>query len=119
MNRLITATVLMLASATAFAGMVGDVADVQTTSPVKTDKDLTGLIGVGALLRPEYIGSNDDETKAVPLINISYKDTLYFAYNRLGVWFWKSADNSLRFGAVAKPRRGYEDHHNERLRRQV
>jgi outer membrane protein len=111
-----TATTLMLASATAVGGMVGDVADVQSTSQVSAEKDFTGLIGVGALLRPEYIGSNDDETKAVPLINISYKDTVYFAYNRLGVWFWKSADASLRFGAVAKPRRGYEDHYDKRLR---
>jgi len=109
-----TAVGLALASASALAGTMGDVADLPDTKAV-AQKDFTGMLGVAALSRPEYIGSNENETIAVPLVKLDYKDTVYFKFNRAGVWFWKPANTDLRFGALVKSRRGWDDSDDKRL----
>jgi hypothetical protein len=63
MYKLITATVLMLGSVTALAGVVGDLDDLENVGDPeviqkKGPGNFTGAIGVGILSRPEYIGSD-------------------------------------------------------------
>jgi outer membrane protein len=91
------------------AGGLGDLSSLPET-PAEGKADFRALIGVGAVSRPEYIGSDRDDTTApIPLINVSYKDIAYFKFNRAGVWFWKAGDTGVRFGALLKPRQGWDD----------
>ena len=77
MKRLMTVAGLMFAGSTAFAGSLGDVSDVPAAR-VKSEKELSGFLGLGALWRPEYIGGDTTETKPVPLISVDYRDIVYF-----------------------------------------
>jgi MipA family protein len=106
MHRSFPAILLTLASSTALAGGLGDLATLPDPKP-RVEDDFTGMIGLGALVRPEYIGADTSETKAVPLINVNYRDIAYIRFNRAGVWFWKPQDTGLRFGALLKPRTGW------------
>jgi outer membrane protein len=113
MYKLITAAALMMASVTALAGVVGDLDDLENIGDPaviqkKAPGNFTGLVGIGVLSHPEYIGSDKEDTAFVPLINVSYKDTVYLDLSSLGAWFWKSADTSLRIGVLARSRRGWE-----------
>jgi len=105
---------LMFASSAALAGSLGDVSDVPATH-VKSEKELSGFLGLGALWRPEYVGGDTTETKPVPLISVDYRDIVYFKLNRLGVWFWKQGQEGFRIGAVAQPRRGWRRNDGNRL----
>ena len=114
MKRVMTVAGLMLAGSAAVAGSLGDVSDVPATH-VKSEKELSGFLGLGALWRPEYIGGDTTETKAVPLISVDYRDIVYFKLNRLGVWVWKQGQEGFRIGAVAQPRRGWRRNDGNRL----
>jgi outer membrane protein len=98
----------------AIASGIGDVASLPETR-TEAGTGLHGMLGIAALNQPEYIGSDNDETRAVPLININYNDIAYIKFNRAGVWFWKTPDTGVRFGAVIKPRRGWDDSDGSRL----
>lgn len=101
------ALALSLASVSAFAtstvGSMNSVPDVNSDSK----KGFHGQIGLGAASMPEYIGAKDSETVGVPLINVSYNDTFYFKFNRLGAWFYKN-DNGFRVGGVLTRQAGYD-----------
>ena len=94
------AAVLAAASTTTYALELGGVASVDAP---ESDKNWSGMIGLAAMSRPEYIGSEDSEGAGVPVIVVDYKDTAYFKVNRGGVWFWKP-NEEFRVGAVAKIR---------------
>ncbi len=67
----------------------------------------SGMVGLAGLNLPEYVGSDETETLALPLIMVDYNDTFYFKVNILGAWLWKPND-SFRFGLAAMPRRGID-----------
>lgn len=67
------------------------------------DKDWSGMVGLAALAEPEYVGSDDTEGAALPVIVVDYKDTAYFKINRAGYWLWKP-DENFRMGAVLQIR---------------
>jgi len=114
MKRLVGMGCLLLSAGAAFAGTIGDVADIPPVK-VQKDKDLKGFLGIAGLQRPEYVGGNDTETVLAPLISLDYKDTAYIKLNRAGVWFWKPEDTGLRFGALLKSRRGWRRNDGDRL----
>jgi outer membrane protein len=114
MKKLMTVAGLMLVSSAAFAGTVGDMSDVPDARAEK-EKDLSGFLGLGAVSRPKYIGSDNNDTIPVPLISVDYKDTAYFKLNHAGVWFWKQGKEGFRAGAVLQPRRGWRRNDGNRL----
>ncbi|HLA02136.1 MAG TPA: MipA/OmpV family protein, partial [Aestuariivirga sp.] len=59
--------------------------DMQATSA-----GLHGSIGMGVAVMPEYEGSKDHKTRAIPNINLFYGDTLFFTRMTAGA-------NLLRF----------------------
>ena len=67
------------------------------------NKDWNGMIGLTALYQPQYIGDDDEQMTAAPVIVVDYKDTFYFKLNRGGWWFWKP-NESWRLGAVLQVR---------------
>lgn len=115
MKRLIAIVGLTLASSAALASGLGDISDVPESRAEKGDKDLSGFLGAGAVWKPEYVGGDTTETKAVPLINVDFRDIVYFKLNHLGVWFWKQGQEGFRIGAMAKPRRGWRRNDGNRL----
>jgi len=73
----------------------------------EANKGFHGQVGLGLANMPEYIGSNNTENIAVPLINVNYNDTFYIKFNRLGAWFYKN-DNGFRVGGVLTRQAGYD-----------
>jgi len=67
-----------------------------------------GQIGIGAANLPEYVGSDQTETTAIPLINVNYNDRIYFKFNRLGAWLYKM-DNGFRLGALVTTHHGIDE----------
>ncbi|MCO6412230.1 MAG: MipA/OmpV family protein [Thiogranum sp.] len=114
MQKMLAVFAITLTSTAALAGGLGDLATLPDSKP-GVDGDFTGMIGLGALVRPEYIGSDNNETKAVPLINLNYRDIAYIKFNRAGLWFWKPEETGLRFGALVKPRTGWRSNDGSRL----
>ena len=102
--KILTAAVLGSMSSLALAGGgVSGVESVDAQHSAQGDKDWSGMIGLAALYKPEYIGSDDTEGAALPIIIVDYKDTAYFKVNRAGWWFWKANEN-FRVGAVLQIR---------------
>jgi outer membrane scaffolding protein for murein synthesis (MipA/OmpV family) len=66
-------------------------------------KNWSGILGVAAASKPQYIGDDDNQGTVLPLIIVDYKDTAYFNIDRGGYWFWKP-NESWRVGAVAQIR---------------
>jgi outer membrane scaffolding protein for murein synthesis (MipA/OmpV family) len=67
------------------------------------DKDWSGMVGATALYKPQYIGDDDEQASAAPVIVVDYKDTFYFNIDRGGWWFWKP-NEAWRVGAVLQIR---------------
>jgi outer membrane scaffolding protein for murein synthesis (MipA/OmpV family) len=67
------------------------------------DKDWSGMVGVTAMYKPQYIGDDDEQMTGAPVIIVDYKDTAYFNIDRAGWWFWKP-NESWRVGAVLQIR---------------
>jgi outer membrane scaffolding protein for murein synthesis (MipA/OmpV family) len=67
------------------------------------DKDWSGMVGVTALYKPQYISDDDEQFTGAPVIIVDYKDTAYFNIDRAGYWFWKP-NESWRVGAVLQIR---------------
>ena len=67
------------------------------------DKTWSGILGVAAASKPQYVGDDENQGTFIPLIIVDYKDTAYFNINRAGWWFWKP-NEAWRVGAVAQIR---------------
>ncbi|WP_068546358.1 MipA/OmpV family protein [Thalassotalea crassostreae] len=109
MKKLLLASLLTVASGSAFAkaGVAGSVDNV----PAQGEEAGSGWsvqLGLGVVSAPEFAGSDETETTAVPLINVSYNNWAYFEYNKLGAWLWQPDDTGLRLGVVATPKKGYD-----------
>lgn len=89
------------------SGVLGDISQVEVVQPVK-EQGFRGLVGLGVINAPTFAGVDNNESRAVPLINVSYNDTLYFQFNKVGAWLWKPKDSGFRVGVVAKARQGYD-----------
>ncbi|WOH38393.1 MipA/OmpV family protein [Thalassotalea fonticola] len=103
-------TSLLLASTSAMAGgsgVAGSVSDVPDT-PTEAKSGWKASVGLGVVNAPTFAGVDDTESTGVPLINVSYNDTFYFEYNKLGWWAWKPQDTGFRVGLVAQSRKGYD-----------
>ncbi|NTS78087.1 MipA/OmpV family protein [Catenovulum sp. SM1970] len=95
------------ASLLAFSG--ASYANVDEIPDVETDKGsgFHGIVGLGAMNAPEYVGGSENETIAVPLINVNYNDTFYFKFNRAGWKFWKPSEKFF-LGLELGRRAGWE-----------
>lgn len=108
MKKLLAASLLLVSgSALAGSGVAGSVSQVPGQYAPKQSGWHVQL-GAAALNAPEFPGMDDTETTAVPLLNVSYNDTFYFEFNKLGVWLWKPEDTGFRIGLVAQSRKGYD-----------
>lgn len=117
MRRALSVLLLLLFSAGAGASsMVGDMSDLPEAKQPESEKNFSGMLGVAVLSKPEYSGSDENEVVAAPLISLDYKDTVYFKFNRAGVWFWKPKDTGVRFGALVKPRKGWSSGDGDSLK---
>jgi outer membrane scaffolding protein for murein synthesis (MipA/OmpV family) len=67
------------------------------------EKDWSGMVGVTALYKPQYIGDDDEQFTGAPVVIVDYKDTAYFNIDRAGWWFWKP-NETWRAGAVLQIR---------------
>lgn len=104
----------LLLSASAMANTdVGNL-DNSPNLPEQKRQGFHGQIGLGIANTPEYVGGDDNKTRIVPLINVSYNDTFYFKFNRLGGWLYKS-DNGFRVGGLIASHRGYEKNDGKKL----
>ncbi len=109
MKKLLLASLLTVSGA-AFAGgsgVVGSVSDVPAHD-ASTESGWNASVGLGVVNAPTFAGVDDTESTAVPLINVSYNDTFYFEYNKLGAWLWKPDNTGFRIGVVVQPRKGYD-----------
>ena len=83
------------------AAVLGGMSNLATAE--SGDKDWSGMVGLTALYKPQYIGDDDEQISAAPVIIVDYKDTAYFNIDRAGWWFWKP-NESWRVGAVLQIR---------------
>ena len=65
--------------------------------------DWSGMAGVALLSKPQYVGDDDEQGTAAPIIIVDYKDTAYFNIDKAGWWFWKP-NEAWRVGAVLQIR---------------
>ena len=109
-----TALALGLLSLSAVAtSTTGSIANMPTVGN-DSKQGFHGMVGLGAASMPEYVGGDDTETNVLPLINVSYNDTFYFKFNRLGAWVYKS-NSGFRVGGVVMPHAGWESGDGDRL----
>ena len=115
----ILATSLLLASGSVFAGSGAlssvDAADaapeLSRQEQIDAKKDdwtsgFHGMVGIAAINMPTWPGVDEQETIGAPLINVHWKDTVYFEYNKIGGWLFKNDDKTFRVGLVARQRMG-------------
>ena len=79
------------------------------------EKNWSGMVGATALYKPQYIGDDDEQMTAAPVIVVDYKDTFYFNIDRGGWWFWKPND-AWRVGALLQIRQQAWDDDDGHLR---
>ncbi len=104
----VLAAALMALSGTASAGAMDDLIVVAPLDYAVRGDGLHGEILAAVVTRPKYSGSQTSSAVALPLINISYNDTLYFNVHRLGYWLpWKFEDDNVRVGLLAEQQRGF------------
>ncbi|WP_286263223.1 MipA/OmpV family protein [Thalassotalea atypica] len=97
-----------LISTSVFAtSTIGELSEIPDSGASK-NKGFHGQVGIAAASLAKYVGSGDNETRALPLINVNYNDIIYFKYNRLGAWLFKSESN-FRVGALISPHRGIDE----------
>jgi len=105
----VLATALMMLSGTASAGALEDLIVIAPLDYAVRGEGLHGEVLAAVAVLPKYSGSETSSATALPLINISYNDTLYFNVRRLGYWLpWTSEDEKVRFGLLAEQQRGFE-----------
>jgi outer membrane scaffolding protein for murein synthesis (MipA/OmpV family) len=95
------------------AAILGGMSNLATAE--SDNKDWNGMVGLTALYKPQYIGDDDEQTTAAPVIVVDYKDTAYFNIDRAGWWFWKP-NETWRVGAVLQIRKQAWDKDNGHLR---
>jgi len=76
---------------------------------------LRGTVGIAMVNLPKYSGSDEMKLRALPLVHASYKDTVYFAVKRGGVWLYKNPERAFRAGLVLEPRGGRDASDGQRL----
>lgn len=110
-----TLMALALLSTSSLAASVNDVNQLPDNNE-QAKKGLHGQVGLALASLPEFIGSDDNKTTVLPVINVSYNDRFYFKFNRLGGWLYKNK-NGFRFGGVVTSHSGYdkEDIQNSEL----
>lgn len=105
----VVAIVMLIVSMGANAGGIDDLAIIPMLEQVDEPEGLHGMVIPAVVSLPKYSGSVTPEAAFVPLINVSYNDTLYFNVHRLGVWFpWRSKDKTVRAGLLVEQQRGFE-----------
>ena len=87
--------------------------DVGSADEIKERRDWRGFLGVGVTRIEGVVG--DDRPFPVPVVSVSYKDTVYWNMAQGGVWLFKSDDRTARAGLVVKLRRGYDPEDADRL----
>lgn len=97
---------LALLSGSSLAASINDVNQLPDSTE-KAKKGLHGQVGLAVVNLPEFIGSDDNKTTALPVINVHYNDRFYFKFNRLGGWLYKNK-NGFRFGGVVTTHGGYD-----------
>lgn len=95
--------VLYLVSSTSYANL-GEIPDISTAK----GSGFQGMLGLGVMSVPEYIGGSENETEALPIINLTYQDKFYFRFNRAGWWLWQPQNSHLNAGLEVGFRRGWE-----------
>ena len=65
-----------------------------------------GMLGAGLLVLQPPI--ENTRTHALPLVAITYRDTVYFHFGQAGVYVFKSDDRRARLALALKARRGYD-----------
>ena len=107
-NTILASTVLLAFSTTAFAEMpsVEAIPDMDTKTE-KAPSGFRGMVGLAAANMPEYVGSDETETTGLPLINLSYNDTYYIKFNRIGAT-WAIGDSGFKLGVELTTRKGWD-----------
>ncbi len=109
MKKLTVASLALLStSAFASSSVVGSIADIEPQQEESFLSGVHGVVGLGVVNSTTYAGVDNDETNVVPLINVSYNDTVYFQFNKIGAWLFKPAKTGFRLGLVAQPKKGYD-----------
>jgi len=102
------AVALMALSGTVSAGSTDDLILIEPLDSTMRGDGLHGEVLAAVVTRPKYSGSQTSSAIALPLINISYNDALYFNVHRLGYWLpWRFENDKVRFGLLAEQQRGY------------
>jgi len=111
MKRVLAAALMALSGSASVCVSAGAMDDLIVIAPLDNSVRGAGLHGevlAAVVTRPKYSGSQTSSVVALPLINISYNDTLYFNVHRLGYWLpWKFEDGKVRFGLLAEQQRGF------------
>jgi len=104
----VLASALMVLSSSVSAGALDDLIVVPALDNAVRGDGLHGEALAAVVVLPKYSGSQTSSATALPLINISYNDTLYFNVHRLGYWLpWKFENDTVRFGLLAEQQRGF------------
>ncbi len=83
--------------------------------PASTESQWRGNFGVGVGLAPDYPGSQDYELVGLPMVDIEWRDTVFFSTQRgLGAHFYTA--RRFRAGARLTYDRGRDNSANARLR---
>ena len=83
--------------------------------PASTSSQWRGNFGVGLGFAPDYPGSKDYELVGLPMVDIEWRDTVFFGTQRgLGAYFFTT--RQFRAGARLTYDRGRDNGANERLR---
>jgi len=65
-----------------------------------------GFLGAGTIALDHPVA--DRQAFVLPLVSVSYRDTVYWSLGQAGVWLLKSDDRSARLGLAVKARGGYD-----------
>lgn len=107
------------------AAVAGMALLISATGRAATDEDmpaipsgLHGSIGIGAVVMPEYEGSKDHKTRAMPNINLFYGDSLFLTRMSAGanlLRFKTEQGVAITAGPLLALRRGRDQDNNEAL----
>jgi MipA family protein len=77
-------------------------------------------IGAGAMVSPDYEGSDDYEVNPLPMVNISYKDRVFLDGPSIGanllIWDGTRPGDQLKIGPLLRYQMGREDDDNDALK---
>lgn len=76
-----------------------------TAEPVAKDH-WRGFLGVGVVALDHPVA--DRQAVLLPLVSVTYRDTLYLSGGSVGAWLLKSDDRRVRLGVALKGRSGYD-----------